>query len=184
MPDTPSLTTRLRLPVGELAAVASRYADRRKDAVLEAFVPAVAARGYLSREEFIEVVRWKSARVVKRAQANSAEYVEAVTRFALSTTCERARIESLIALDGVQWPMASVILHFFHTDTYPILDFRALWSLGQDVPKAYCFHFWWRYVEECRSLVQRSGLSAREVDRGLWQYSKENQRQLTTSSRE
>ncbi len=33
-------------------------------------------------------------------------------------------------LDGVEWPTASTILHFCGARPYPILDYRALWSLG------------------------------------------------------
>lgn len=40
----------------------------------------------------------------------------------------------LTTINGVSWPMASVLLHFGHADRYPILDFRALWSLEVDTP--------------------------------------------------
>jgi hypothetical protein len=80
----------------------------------------------------------------------------------------------------VSYPTASVILHFFHRDVYPILDFRALWSMGFDQPPQYTFEFWWEYVEATRNLLARAhrtlpSLSMRELDRALWQYSKERQ---------
>ena len=59
---------------------------------------------------------------------------------------------------------------------YPILDFRALWSVTLEVPKQYGFSFWWPYVEYCRrDLVSSSDVRMRILDRALWQYSKENQ---------
>jgi hypothetical protein len=84
-------------------------------------------------------------------------------------------------LHGVSYPTASVILHFFHVDTYPILDFRALWSMRIAQPSQYTFEFWWRYVGACRRFHARARrrfpqLSMRELDRALWQYSKERQR--------
>jgi len=79
-------------------------------------------------------------------------------------------------LDGVRWPTASVILHYFHREPYPIVDFRTLWSLSIDVPCDYSFVFWWDYVTYCRSLAQRLGLDVRQLDQALWQYSKENQK--------
>ena len=88
---------------------------------------------------------------------------------------ERLRIEVLTLLKGVSWPMASVILHWCHTDRYPLIDFRALWSLGIDTPPRYTFDFWWAYVETCRSLADESQVSMRELDRALWAYSKFNQ---------
>ena len=69
-----------------------------------------------------------------------------------------------------------MILHFFHQDKYPIIDYRALYSITMEVPNQYTFDFWWRYVEYCRDLASRTGLSMRELDQALWQYSKENQR--------
>jgi hypothetical protein len=70
-----------------------------------------------------------------------------------------------------------VILHFFHRDPYPIIDFRALWSVSLPVPVQYGFDFWWPYVQFCRDLSDRTGLDMRTLDRALWQYSKENQKE-------
>jgi hypothetical protein len=71
--------------------------------------------------------------------------------------------------------MASVILHWGCHEPYPILDYRALWSLGIDSPPAYNFNFWWAYTQQCRGLAAQAGVSMRTLDRALWQYSKENQ---------
>jgi hypothetical protein len=76
----------------------------------------------------------------------------------------------------VAFPTASVLLHFAHRDRFPILDFRALWSLGIDEPPtAYTFEFWSAYTRECRSLAEAAEVSMRTLDRALWQYSKEQQ---------
>ena len=51
-----------------------------------------------------------------------------------------------------------------------------LWSLGIDTqPRSYAFEFWWAYTLACRALAAATRLSMREVDRALWQYSKERQ---------
>jgi hypothetical protein len=94
---------------------------------------------------------------------------------AFSTFNERLRIEILMLLSGVSWPMASVILHWGHPEPYPILDFRALWSLGIPQPPVYNFELWQKYTQTCRQLAQQIGVSIRTLDRALWQYSKENQ---------
>jgi hypothetical protein len=101
--------------------------------------------------------------------------VRAVTAAALATPSERLRIEVLTLLCGVKWPTASVILHFCSTDRYPILDFRALWSLNVNVPKAYGFDLWWEYTQFCRRMADEAHVSMRTLDRALWQFSKENQ---------
>lgn len=99
-----------------------------------------------------------------------------MTRVALSTPDERLRIEILTLLSGVSWPSASVLLHFGHNDPYPILDFRALWSLGIDSRKViYNFDLWWAYTSFHRELADEAGVSMQELDLALWQYSMENQ---------
>jgi hypothetical protein len=131
--------------------------------------------GYLTREDFVALCAWKTPRSRPRVAANDAEFVEAVTRAALSTPNERLRIEVLTLLDGVSWPTASVVLHFAHRDPYPILDYRALWTAGFDAPPTYDFTLWAAYTAFCRELAAAIGLTMRALDRALWQYSKEHQ---------
>jgi hypothetical protein len=69
--------------------------------------------------------------------------------------------------------MASAVLHFFHPDPYPVLDVRAVWSLGLEAGPGYTFEFWWAYVRACRELSRRLHLPMRSIDRALWQFSKE-----------
>jgi hypothetical protein len=79
-------------------------------------------------------------------------------------------------LEGVGLPTASVLLHVAHKEPYPIIDFRALWSLGLDTPPMYySFEFWQRYVSHCRELADAAGTDMRTLDRALWQYSVEHQ---------
>ena len=131
----------------------------------------VTSAGFLTRDQLYEVAWWKAARSAEHVFKNSEAYVREVTAFALGASEERSRIEALTVLDGVLWPSASVILHMFHQEPYPILDFRALESLGEQVPKQYTFAYWWKYVLHCRELATKHELSMRELDRALWQHS-------------
>ncbi|HKC23248.1 MAG TPA: hypothetical protein VKF32_00825 [Thermoanaerobaculia bacterium] len=139
-------------------------------------MPVVEERGYLTRAELLRICRWKSPRALPLVARNEETDVREVTSWAFGTRSERLRIGSLLLLQGVSWPTASVILHFFHSDPYPVLDVRAAWSLGMEHASGYTFELWWRYVGECRALAQRLSLSMRTVDRALWQYSRENER--------
>ena len=71
-------------------------------------------------------------------------------------------------------PTDSAILHLFHKDRYPILDFRAVWSIGVE-SYDYSFSFWWDYVSFCRVLADRNNVNMRTLDKALWQHSKEKQ---------
>jgi hypothetical protein len=68
-----------------------------------------------------------------------------------------------------------VLLHFGTDNLYPILDYRALWSLGFDRSPAYNVPLWLSYVHFCRTESARLTVSLRVLDRALWQFSKENQ---------
>ncbi len=167
---------RCRFKLSEIKHWAGEYGDPAADAKAELVSRKARARGCLTRAELVTLAEWKSARIKHHAAANDAAFVRDVTGLALSTSNERLRIESLTLLRGVAWPMGSVILHLCHTDGYPILDFRALWSLGEALPDRYDFPFWCRYVGTCRDLADRAGVDMRTLDRALWGYSKVNQR--------
>ena len=98
-----------------------------------------------------------------------------ISQIALSTGDEQLRIEIWTLLYGVNWPTASALLHWLHIEEYPILDFRALWSLGYEKPPPYDFAFWKDYFLYCRALAKQCGVSVRTLDRALWQYSDTNQ---------
>jgi len=159
----------------EIPRLAARYSYPNEDKI-EATARDNKVRGHLTLPEFLELCKWKTERSKSRVAKNTEGLVEEATRFALSAKHEQLRIHSLLSLHGVGWPTASVILHFWHTDPYPILDFRALWSLGRESPPAaYNFDFWWKYTLFCRELAKECNVSMRTLDRALWQYSADNQ---------
>lgn len=75
-----------------------------------------AARGAYSRDDFLTVVWWKSARAGGRAERNSVSAIDDRTRIALSAQDEVARIAALLELEGVGIPVASALLHFAFPD--------------------------------------------------------------------
>lgn len=173
----------LRFDWRRIAAIANGYSYRddrfaEQDRELQFEIgPSAQKRGHFTKPEFLKLCYWKSPRTKSRVAENPPEYIEEVTRVALSTQVERLRIEGLTLLRGVSWPTASVVLHFAHREPYPIIDYRALWSLGVAKPPPYTFDYWWEYTQFCRELATKCGVSMRTLDRALWQYSSENQRE-------
>jgi hypothetical protein len=166
----------LRFDEGLIPELACRYAYPLEDKIIDEIGPKAKSRGYFTKDEFQTLCRWKTQRSKSRVDSNPAGFIEEATRIALSTQYEELRIGVLTLLHGVLWPTASVVLHFAHKDPYPIIDFRALWSLGIDNrPQFYTFDYWWEYVLVCRELAEKRAVSMRELDRALWQFSKENQ---------
>jgi len=138
--------------------------------------PAVRARGFLTVPEFREICYWKSPRTQARCRRNSADQVRILTGAALASRNDAMKMDLLRLLHGVDWPTASTLLHFCDARPYPILDYRAVWSLGYARPPRYTMAFWLGYVACVRELSRRTACSIRVVDRALWQYSKARQR--------
>ena len=162
---------RLRFPLNQIERWATAYPIGKLEPELLSLRPQVQQAGFLTRNQLHLLAQWKSARSAPRVIRNTESYVQEVTHFALSAKDERARIEALTVLDGVLWPTASVVLHVFHSEPYPIVDRRALWSVSEKVPLQYTFGLWLRYVEFCRKVAQSQGVTMRVLDRALWQYS-------------
>lgn len=151
------------------------YQEREKN-LIENVAPRTRELGFLTKSDFLLLCCWKSPRPKPHYLANSEDEIRLATQRAYSSASERERIESLDSLRGVSYPVASAILHMTHPDTYPILDYRALWTLGIDIAPKYDFDFWLTYTQYFRRLVTEWGIAPRELDRALWQFSRENQR--------
>ncbi len=169
---------KLRFPESKIQHWADRNEPWGRIAKLETefltLRPKIQKRSYLKKDELQKIAYWKSPRTSGYIQYNDADYIRDITYCAFTATNERARIRVLSCLDGVGLPSASAILHLFHKDDYPIYDFRALWSIGEQNDD-YSFSFWWDYVEFCRDVANRNKVDMRTLDKALWQYSKENQ---------
>jgi len=170
---------KLRFPESEISFWAQKYMKEEctpeEEELLE-FRSTVQEDGYITKDLLKRIAQWKSARIVHHVDKNDENYVKEITSWSFSTNDERARIEVLTLLDGVGWAVASAILHLYHKEEYPILDFRALWSVGLEVPNDYSFKFWMPYVKFCRRVASDNRVDMRTLDRALWQYSKENQK--------
>jgi hypothetical protein len=181
----------IRFPKSEVAEWAKRYSYKQggddDDRILEIGERSKRA-GFYTRDDFIEVCEWKTrGRPRRHYRRNSEEDVRRVTAIALSSVDEETRVWTLVApgLLGVQMPTASVLLHLACGDprdpltagkAYPIIDFRALWSLSWEKARRDTFNFWWAYVVACRALAVECGVSMRDLDRALWEYSNKNQK--------
>jgi hypothetical protein len=162
----------LQFAPSEIAGLASRF-SYEDDAACRAAGATARTRGHYTRDEFLAVCLWKTARSRSKVAANDAETVEHTTGQAFSSSEEAVRIEVLTSLRGVGIPTASALLHFAFPDDYPILDVRALASLGRRGRTVYPVSFWLEYLSACRALAREHGVSIRTLDKALWQHSKE-----------
>ena len=166
---------RIQFPPEEIEALAARFGSADESRLL-AVGAAVRDRGHYTREEFIEVCAWKTARSRRRVAVNSETAIAEATGRSLAAIDEATRFGALVELQGVGAPTASTLLYCAFPDDYPILDVRALESLGVKSRSTYPMSFWLAYLEACRALALSSGVSIRTLDKALWQYSKEQSR--------
>jgi hypothetical protein len=169
----------LRFPEKDVPKWFVQYPTDALNPVIETqIVPRVRKDGFLTKKDFLTLCRWKTNRTQSRCDKNTSEFIKSVSQIALSTADEQLRIQVWTLLNGVNWPTATALLHWLHTEEYPILDFRVLRSLGYEEPPLYNFAFWQEYVRYCRALAKQCNVSVRTLDRALWQYDDHTHRKI------
>ncbi len=163
----------LQFPPEDVPELASRYSFRKDDRPCLAAGAAARKRGYYARDELVRVCEWKTERKKGLVALNTDEDVEFITAEALRAPDERTRMSTMRWLNGVEIPTASALLFFVFPRAYPIIDKRALASLGQQAPRYYSLKYWTEYLDACRALADRLHVPIRTLDKALWQASAE-----------
>ena len=133
----------------------------------------VEDKGYLTKCELMEMGGWKDRFARSNIKnGSSSEHIEAVTCDAFRLGDDWEKLEKLTDIVGVGESIASVILHLYDQERYPILDRHALWSLTIDHTKVeYDEPFWKKYVNFCQAKVNCHGVCMRTLDRALYKFS-------------
>ena len=122
-------------------------------------------RGYMTKDDLLEVAKWLYP-LNRKCEGNDDKFVEKVTQNAFAPDCdEEDRITILRTINGVRWSMASVILHFYFPEKYPILTQRAMNAVGSNTN--YDFDKWQKYAMLCREESEKHNITMRELDRVL-----------------
>ena len=171
---------KLRFCESEILYRAKKYSDSAGEGLEneltdKALVNKVQRQKYLDINLLRNIAKWKSERRVDLIDKNSESDVKEITGYAFTSSSERVRHGILRCLDGVELPTASAVLHLFHKEPYPIIDKRAMWSIGVEKYN-YSFSCWQKYVSFCRDLSKSNDVDMRTLDRALWQYSREHQK--------
>ena len=167
----------LRFPESEISYWANRYTERQRERnrtreqELIDLKPEVQSRGYLTIEELHKIARWKSPRRAALTLENTDTYIQEITENAFTVTDDWTKLLTLTQLQGIGQPTASAILHLYDKGYYPILDIHALWSAGRQWRRRVSYPFWPDYIQFCRDIANRNGISMRDLDRALWKYS-------------
>ena len=137
--------------------------------------------GEYTRVNLLKIIKWKNGRGVSHLKRNSDDEIADALNLAVAAKTDRAAAAVLTALHGVQVPVASAILTTIDPERFTIIDFRALEALG--VKKSnITIDFYLSYLKQCRKLARINKVPLRELDRALWQWSKEKSK--NTGARE
>lgn len=140
-------------------------------------------QGYLTKEQLLKILHWKSPRPLKHYNSNNEKDVKEITALAFSTSNDSLKIHILTALNGVNYPAASAILMFYDPRKFPVLDIR-VWrqlyianlvdtnSRGQNFTFKQCE----KYFQVIRQLAKDLKLTARQVEKRLFDYDKKTQK--------
>lgn len=79
---------------------------------------------FLSKEQILKILMWKSARPKHLYESNSEEEIKEITLHAFKTENDSLKIHILTALKGVSYPAASAILMFYNPIKFAVIDIR------------------------------------------------------------
>ncbi len=156
------------------------YAEREKELFGE-IGKNIRNRSYLKKEDFLAIVRWKAARAIRKAEANSEEAIEKITKFAFEIDNEEVKIRVLTSLNGVSIPMASAILTIPFPEKYGVIDIRGwhtLYNLGLVNYKKDVFNVkdWLLYLKIIRELGKKYNVFPRAIDKAIFMYDRINRK--------
>jgi len=167
---------KLRTPVGILIEEGLEFYDEKLDKEIISTSENVKAKGFATLKDLEKISYWKSPRSHHHIQKNINNTIKDITGEVLNSNSDLINLGLLLLLQGVSYPTASAFLHFCHELDYPIIDFRAMWSVGFDVQPKYTPELWKDYVLLTRKISKSYLIDKRTLDRALWGYSKKYQR--------
>jgi hypothetical protein len=132
----------------------------------------IAARAFLTRDDLMQVGRWKSSRSADHLERNSDQDIEELTRLALVSP-DRLKERVLCLLRGVGPPVASAILTVAYPERFTVMDVRVLEVLHTFGELRSRTPHYYDYLLRCHALAARAGCGLRALDRALWQWAKE-----------
>lgn len=142
----------------------------------------IKQQAYFNKPEFLRMCSWKSPRPRRLYESNSSAEIRRVSIKVFAADSEKEKIELLTSLKGVGIPTASAILTLTDPQDYGVIDIRVwqlLYRFGAVTTRpsgtGFSFDNWLEFLERLRYWARRFNLSARDVERALFEHHKENQ---------
>lgn len=149
-------------------------------------------RGFLLKDEFISIGKWKTRRQTSNYEKNSEDKVRELTKKAIFAP-EKEKIQILLKLNGVGVRVASAILTVIYPERYCVIDYRAwralLWlkNIGKSgqfnfqsykeysefldfVNKSDKIGIYFNYLKILRSIALNLDITARKLELAFWKF--------------
>lgn len=157
------------------------FEDKKTISLFEEFY-SLNSQGFLSKEQILKILMWKSPRPKRLYYSNSEKEINEITYQAFKTENDSLKIHILTALKGVSYPAASAILMFYDPKKFAVIDIRVWRQLykarlvdsnpsGQNFSLKECEIFY----QVIRKLANEMNLSARQVEKRIFDYDKKIQ---------
>ncbi|HEX8607162.1 MAG TPA: hypothetical protein VF679_00835 [Pedobacter sp.] len=167
--------------INEVILAVKDYEDKKTLDLFER-IGDVKAKGFLTKEHAIAILKWKSPRPLIPYEINTDQDFEDMTLLAFKSNGDKAKMNILTTLSGVSYPSASALLMFFDKEVYPVIDIRVwkeLYRFGllekNERGQGFTLSQWIDYLKVIRTLAKEHKLSARQIEKRLFDYSKKNQ---------
>jgi thermostable 8-oxoguanine DNA glycosylase len=157
------------------------FEDNKTISLFEEF-DSLNNQDFLSKEQILKILMWKSPRPKHLYYSNSEEDVNEITYHAFKTDNDSLKIHILTALKGVSYPAASAILMFHNPTKFAVIDIRVWRQLykaklvdsnptGQNFSLKECELFY----QVIRKLASEMNLTARQVEKRIFDYDRKTQ---------
>ncbi|MGH7014763.1 MAG: hypothetical protein ACREEL_11530 [Stellaceae bacterium] len=164
----------LRLTSDEIIQLRNEYVSDKKEMAREEAAFAAGrkiAAGDFSRVNLMPIIRWKSSRPTGLVGSNLDEDISDALRLAVDAKTPRSAVSVLCGLWGIDVSVASAILATIDPDRYTVIDVRALETLGVRKQSPTTDDYL-DYLAFCHASRAAHGVTLRNLDRALWQKSK------------
>jgi len=129
---------------------------------------------FLTKNELLRIAEWKLRRLYfpkhrKEIEKNTDSLIEETTEKAIKETDDKTKVEILDELlHGVGIPVASAVLTVLNPQDYAVIDINGWYALYHEEKKLFTSSDFKQYINKVREIAKNQGLTAREVDKGLF----------------
>ena len=109
-----------KLNINDIIRTTTDFEDEKTRPLFN-LTPTIKKQGYLTKDQAIKILKWKSPRPLNHYNKNSDDDFKQITKLAFEQKDEKVKIHILTALIGVKYPAASALLMFYDQKKYPII---------------------------------------------------------------